>query len=79
MEINEPNINLRDCETIKCENCGGIYFKEVVLLKRVSRLMVPKLVKDQEVPYSIYKCDSCGHVNKGANPFEDDEKLLINE
>jgi len=25
------------------------------------------------------KCDSCGHVNKGHNPFEEEEKTLIND
>lgn len=79
MDVNQPTINLRDCETIKCENCEGIYFKEVIVLKKISRFQIPNAVADQEVPYSVYKCDSCGHVNKGSNPFEEDDKIIMND
>jgi DNA-directed RNA polymerase subunit RPC12/RpoP len=27
----------------------------------------------------LYTCHKCGHVNKEFNPFEEDEKTLINE
>lgn len=74
MQIEKPKINLKDCETVKCENCGGIYFKEVIVLKRVSALMTGA-PEDTNVPFSVTKCDSCGHVNKGFNPFEDDVKI----
>lgn len=79
MDSLTPQINIRDCETIKCEQCEGIYFKEVVVLKRISRLQIPNAIQDQNAPFSVYKCDSCGHVNKGFNPFEEDEKSIINE
>jgi hypothetical protein len=29
MELEKPKINLRDVPTIKCDNCGGVYFREV--------------------------------------------------
>ena len=79
MDISQPKINIRDCETLKCENCESIYFREVVYLKRVSRFMIPNATEDQTVPFPIYKCDSCGHVNKGFNPFEENEPQVINE
>jgi hypothetical protein len=34
--------------------------------------------EDTTVPFPIYKCDSCGHINKGFNPFED-PKVIIND
>ena len=73
MELEKPKINLKDCKTIKCDKCGGIYFKEVIYLKHVSKLLTGSL-EDTTVPFPIYKCESCGHVNKGFNPFEADEK-----
>jgi hypothetical protein len=73
-----PKIDLRNCDTIKCENCGGIYFREVILLKRVPALMTGS-PEDTNVPFSVTKCDSCGHINKGFNPFEEDTKSLISE
>ena len=35
--------------------------------------------EDTTVPFPIYKCESCGHVNKGFNPFEEEEKTLIKD
>ena len=72
----QPKINLKDCPTIKCDSCGGIYFKEVIYLKRVPALMTGS-DKDTPVPIPVYKCDACGHVNVGSNPFKEDEKNII--
>ena len=77
-QLEKPKINLRDCPTIKCDSCGGIYFREVIYLKRVPALMTGS-PEDTTVPFPIYKCDSCGHINKGFNPFEDEEKIIIND
>lgn len=71
----QPKINLRDCETIKCEKCGGVYFREVIMMKRVSALM-SGAAEDTNVPFAVAKCDDCGHINKGFNPFEE-EKISI--
>ena len=78
MELQQPKINLRECPTIKCESCEGIYFREVIYLKRVPKLMTGS-PEDTTVPFPIYKCETCGYVNKGFNPFEGDEKTLIKE
>lgn len=76
--LNSPRINIKDAETIKCENCEGIYFREVTYLKRVSYLQTGSS-QDTVVPFPIYKCDNCGHINKGFNPFEEKEKQIISE
>jgi uncharacterized Zn finger protein len=80
MQLEKPKINLKDCKTIKCEKCDGIYFREVIYLKKVSKLMTGSL-EDTTVPFPIYKCDECGHVNKEFNPFEENEnnKEIITE
>ena len=77
-DIIKPKIDLRQQQTIKCEKCEGIYFREVIYLKLVPKLLVGAQ-EDTTVPFPIYKCDSCGHINKGFNPFEDEEKVLIND
>jgi predicted nucleic acid-binding Zn ribbon protein len=41
--------------------------------------MIPNATEDQTVPFPIYKCDNCGHVNQGFNPFEEEAKQVINE
>jgi uncharacterized Zn finger protein len=69
-DLQRPKINLRDCPTIKCESCGSIYFREVIYLKKVSKIMTGDS-EDTTVPFPIYKCDDCGHINQGFNPFEE--------
>jgi hypothetical protein len=46
----------------------------------VSKLLTGS-AEDTIVPFPIYKCDSCGHVNKGFNPFDDVEqpKITLND
>jgi predicted nucleic acid-binding Zn ribbon protein len=78
MELEKPKINLRDVPTIKCDNCQGVYFREVTYLKLVPKLMTGSS-EDTTVPFPIYKCDSCGHINKGFNPFEEEPKVIIND
>jgi len=80
METIKPKVNLTDCETIKCEKCDSVYFREVIYIKKVSKLLTGS-AEDTTVPFPIYKCDECGHINKGFNPFEDTEetKLTLND
>ena len=80
METSKPKVNLRDCETIKCEKCDSTYFREVIYIKKVSKLLTGS-AEDTTVPFPIYKCDECGHINKGFNPFEEAEetKLTLND
>jgi len=73
MQDIRPKVNLRECPTVKCESCGSIYFREVIYIKKVPALMTGSS-EDTTVPFPIYKCDSCGHVNKGHNPFEEEVK-----
>jgi hypothetical protein len=60
--------------------CDSVYFREVIYLKKVSKLLTGS-EEDTTVPFPIYKCDSCGHVNKGFNPFEgeDDKKITLTD
>lgn len=80
MDIQKPKVNLRDSETITCDKCGSNYFREVIYIKKVSKLLTGS-PEDTIVPFPIYKCDSCGHVNKGFNPFESDDesKITLND
>ena len=34
-ELVKPKIDLREQPTVICEDCGGEYFKEVAILKKV--------------------------------------------
>jgi predicted nucleic acid-binding Zn ribbon protein len=72
LDIGKPKIDLREQPTITCEKCDGMFFREVTILKRVSRLLTGG-PHDTDVPFPVYMCDSCGHVNKDQNPFMEDE------
>ena len=71
--IGKPKIDLREQPTITCEECTGMFFREVTILKRVSRLLTGG-PQDTDVPFPVYMCDYCGHVNKDQNPFTEDEQ-----
>jgi predicted nucleic acid-binding Zn ribbon protein len=73
MSLTQPKIDLREQATILCERCGGHYFKEVNILKKVSRLLTGA-PEDTIVPFPVYRCDDCGHINDGFNPFEEPKK-----
>ena len=69
-ELLKPKIDLREQPTVTCETCNGEFFKEVVILKKVSRMLTGSS-EDTIVPFPTYKCDSCGHVNKDFRLFDD--------
>jgi hypothetical protein len=62
-------INLREQPTLKCENCESEIFKEVVLIKKVSKLMTGSS-EDTIVPFPTYVCALCNHMNEEFKVFE---------
>jgi hypothetical protein len=38
-DLLKPKIDLKQQPTLVCEECGGIYFKEVVMIKKVNKLL----------------------------------------
>jgi|TARA_R110000824_G_scaffold204_1_gene916 hypothetical protein len=57
------NINIKDAEDIKCDECENKYFVPTFMIKKVSALMSPT---GQEImaPVQLFQCSSCNHVNK---------------
>ena len=69
-DIIKPKINLREQETIKCTECGSKFFKEVVMIKKVPKLLTGSH-EDTIVPFPTYMCNNCGHVNEEFELFID--------
>ena len=69
-DIIQPRINLKKQPTIVCGDCGGMYFKEVTMLKKVPKLLTGSH-EDTIVPFPTYMCNECGHVNKDFELFID--------
>ena len=75
--INEkPNIDLKKQPTVICEKCGSMYFKEVTLIKKVSKLLLGT-PNDTMVPFPTYMCNDCGHVNEDFRLFDDNNKTNL--
>ena len=68
-EIIKPKINLRDQPTVKCEKCECIYFKEVTILKKVSKILTGN-PEDTIVPFPTYACTDCGNINEDFKLFD---------
>ena len=74
--IIKPKINLREQPTVSCESCGNIFFKEVTLIKKVSKLITGS-PEDTLVPFPTYMCEKCGHVNDDFRLFDDNNKTNL--
>jgi uncharacterized Zn finger protein len=74
MEDLLPKIDLKEQPSEVCENCGSEYFKEVVLIKRVSKLYTGSS-EDTLVPFPTYMCEKCGYVNKEFALFDKGTQL----
>lgn len=67
-DIIRPKIDLKQQQTVECDKCKSKYFKEVVLIKKVPKLLTGSQ-EDTLVPFPTYRCDDCGHVNDDFNLF----------
>jgi uncharacterized Zn finger protein len=68
-DLLQPKIDLKKQPTLECEECGSIYFKEVVMIKKVNKLLTGSS-EDTIVPFPTYRCDDCGHVNVDFKLFD---------
>ena len=56
-DLLKPKIDLKQQPTLVCEECSGIYFKEVVMIKKVNKLLTGSQ-EDTIVPFPTYRCDA---------------------
>lgn len=62
-----PEEMFKHAEDIKCEECGSTVFREVYVLKKISKL-IAATDKDQVVPVPTFACLKCGHINDEIYP-----------
>lgn len=72
------NIKPEDVSQIKCEHCGGMFFKQVVVLNSVPKLLVGA-AEDVIIPAPTFRCDDCGGVNEAFMPKKPTPKKENNE
>ena len=68
-DILKPKINLKDQPTVECEKCHSKYFKEVVMLKKISKILTGS-PEDNIVPFPTYMCNECGNINSDFELFD---------
>ena len=54
-------VDLREAETIKCDDCGNYLFITSHILKRLSALLSPT-GEEALIPVQVYSCGDCGKV-----------------
>ena len=55
------NIDITEHPTIKCKSCEGIFFINVILLKKISKIATGS-TNDQLVPIQVLRCADCYEV-----------------
>jgi uncharacterized Zn finger protein len=59
----KKNLTITDGTDYKCEECGSLYFKEVLRFKKFSKILLGS-PEDKLQPIPTIICNNCGHVNK---------------
>jgi hypothetical protein len=54
-------VDLREADTIKCDDCGNYLFITSFILKRLSALLSPS-GEEALIPVQVYSCGDCGKV-----------------
>lgn len=72
LEQQKINVDIRkNSKAIVCEECGSEAFRDVIFLRKVSKLITGSS-QDQIIPIPSFQCASCSHINKEFTPkFED--------
>ena len=63
------NVDISQTRPVVCDECGGIYFQEVLHIRKVSGL-ITGTGKTSYIPIPIFQCTNCNHVNEEFLPNE---------
>ncbi len=47
-------------EFVSCQNCGGMRFNQVFILKKITPLDDPQLTQNAIQPIPMFQCKKCG-------------------
>tara|TARA_R110001599_G_scaffold1706_5_gene8472 strand:- start:23217 stop:23450 length:234 start_codon:yes stop_codon:yes gene_type:complete len=69
IKMNQPQVNINpdDLIDVLCEKCENQTFTTSFMFKKISAVLSPN-GKESMLPIQVYKCDSCGHINKEFLP-----------
>ena len=71
--IKPPNkeINIKDTESIKCEECGNYSFIKAQFIRRISPIVSPT-GQEAMIPIEVFSCGNCGKVPDKMMPKGDE-------
>jgi hypothetical protein len=59
----DVKVDLKQAETIKCDDCGNYLFITAHVIKRLSAIISPT-GQEAMIPVQVYSCGNCGKVPK---------------
>ncbi len=63
------NVGPDDLQTFTCSECGGMYFRQVLIINKISKFITGDST-DQLMPVPSFRCDDCGHVPTEFRPVK---------
>lgn len=63
------NVSFDQSLPVVCEECGGVYFQEVLYIRKVSGILTGSS-KPSYIPIPVFQCTECHHVNTEFLPRE---------
>lgn len=63
------NVDINQTSGVTCDDCGGVYFDQSLILRKVSGL-ISGTGKPSYIPIPVFACKKCGSVNKEFLPQE---------
>lgn len=69
MQQHNINVDITQTTGVKCEECGGIYFDQSLVLRKASAILTGT-GQPGYVPIPVFSCKKCGHVNSEFLPKE---------
>jgi hypothetical protein len=70
----QMQIDIRQTKGVTCSGCGGLFFKQAIVLRRVPALMIGQ-AHDSLMPIPVFRCDDCHEILEEFMPRGLDEVL----
>ena len=67
------NFNVNDAADLTCPSCGGLYFKPLMRVKKVSALVSPT-GKEAMLPVQVIACSNCDTVVNDLKDLKEKEE-----
>jgi len=65
--IQGPQLTLEQSTGFECANCGGLFFKQSLLIRKWNKFLTGQ-PQDHIEPIPVFRCDDCGDLLKDFLP-----------